>query len=84
MIAARHFAVLHDLVHDVASQIGRDREADALVAAGFTGQDGGVDAHQVAARVDERAARVAAVDGGVGLDEVFKALDAEARRAPWR
>ena len=80
-IAARDFTVLHDLVHDVVGQVGRDRETDALVAAGLTGQNGGVDTNQVAAGVDERAARIAAVNGGVGLDEVLKTLDAQARAA---
>ena len=47
----------------------RDREADALVAAGAR-EDQRVDADQVAAGVDQRAARVAGIDRGVGLDEV--------------
>jgi hypothetical protein len=56
--------------------VGRDREADALVAAGAR-QDRGVDADQVAVHVDQRAARVAGVDRRVGLDEVLVVLDAD-------
>ena len=36
-------------------------------------EDGGVDADDLAVEVEERAARVALVDGGVGLDEVLVA-----------
>ena len=58
-IAAAHFAGLHHLVHDVAGQIHRDGKADALIAAAVAGQNRGVDSDQFAARVDQRAARVA-------------------------
>ena len=34
-------------------------------------EDAGVDADQLAAAVDQRAAGVAGIDGGVGLDEVL-------------
>ena len=40
-------------------------------------EDRAVDADQVAGGVDERAAGVARVDRGVGLDEVLEAVDAE-------
>ena len=51
-----------------AGDVDRDGEADALAAAG----DGGVDADDLAARVEQRAAAVAGVDRGVGLDEVVE------------
>ena len=54
----------------MAREVARDGEADALVAAGLA-EDRGVDADQLAARVDQRAAGVARVDRGVGLDEVL-------------
>ena len=47
----------------------RDREADADRAARRR-DDGGVDADHLAVHVEQRAAGIAAVDGGVGLDEV--------------
>ncbi len=53
----------------VLGQVGRDREADADRAAGRR-VDGGVDADDLAVHVEQRAAGVAPVDGGVGLDEV--------------
>ena len=43
--------------------------------------DRGVDADQLAAQVDQRAARIARIDRGVGLDEVLVAFDAEAAAA---
>jgi hypothetical protein len=70
-----HGAVLHELLGDVAGGVDRDGEADADVATfgrGPLGQrgDGGVDADDLAVRVDQRPARVAGVDGRVGLDGV--------------
>src|SRR5208283_1347065 len=66
--------------HDVAGKVGGDGEADALVAA-RTAVDGGVDADEPAFDIHERAAGVAGVDGGVGLDEVFIVFDAEVAAA---
>ncbi len=34
-----------------------------------------IDAHQAASRVDQRAAGIAQIDGGVGLDEILVAVD---------
>src|SRR5262249_4740675 len=42
-------------------------------------QDGGVDSDQLTAQVDERAARIAGVDGGIRLDEVLVAVRIDAR-----
>ena len=72
--AARDGAGLDQAVHDAAREIDRDGEADADVAV-RSGEDGGVDADEPAAGVDERAAGVARVDGGVGLDEILVAGD---------
>jgi len=74
--AAAHLAFLHDaLEHDLGHRHG-DGEADAHAAARAR-IDRGVDAQQVAVDVDQRAARVAGVDGRVGLDEVLEVVDAE-------
>jgi hypothetical protein len=40
-------------------------------------QNGGVDADQFAAQIDQRTTGVAGVDRGVGLDEVLVAVDAQ-------
>ena len=48
--------------------VAGDGEADALVAAVVAG-DGDVDAHDAAMLVEERAAGIAGVDGGVGLEQ---------------
>ena len=66
----RHAAVSDQLVHDPAGQVDRDAEADAFVAAAVRG-DRVVDADHFALHVDERAARVAGVDRGVGLEEIL-------------
>jgi len=61
---------LHEIIDDVAHEIRRDREAHALEAAGAA-ENGGIEADQAAVDVDERAAGVAGIDGGVGLNEVL-------------
>ena len=63
---------------DDHEHVDGDGEADPLVAAGVAG-DGRVDADDLAAEVDQRAAAVAGIDGGVGLQEV---LEADRRRRP--
>jgi hypothetical protein len=57
---------------------GRDgnRKADADRAAGLR-IDRRIDAEQVAVGVDQRAARVAEVDRGIGLDEVLEMVDVQ-------
>src|SRR5690349_14479431 len=72
---AHYRAVRDDLVHHVARQLGRDGEAQADVAgdAALRVEAGGVDADQLALEVHQRAAGVARVDRGVGLDEVLVA-----------
>ena len=51
---------------DLLGHVDRDRKPDPLTG----GDDGGVDAHDLPLQVDQGAAAVAGVDGGVGLDEV--------------
>ena len=68
--------LLDQALHDGLGHVDGDGEADAHVAAGAAG-DGGVDADDLAVRVDQRAAAVAGVDGGVGLDEVLVVGDAD-------
>ncbi len=48
--------------------VRRDRKADALRTAGAR-EDRGVDADQAAGKIDQRAAGIAGIDRGVGLDE---------------
>jgi hypothetical protein len=56
-------AGLDDLIHDGLCHVDGDREPDALVAAAFAGENRGIDADQLAAGIDEGAARVARIDG---------------------
>ena len=66
-------AVLFELGDRALDRRDRDREADPVVGAGF-GLDLLVDADHLGLGVEQRAARVAGVDRGVGLD---RALDLE-------
>ena len=68
--------LVEDLVHHAAHQVHRDREADALDAE-ILGEHRGVDADQLAAGIDQRAAGIADVDGRVGLDEILEGRHAE-------
>src|SRR3546814_15199444 len=60
---------------DLGGQVRGDREAQADVAGHRAArvEAGGVDADQLAGEVDQRAAGVARIDRGVGLDEVLEA-----------
>ena len=69
--AAGDRAAGDDLFEHTARDRHRDREPDAERAARAR-VDRGVDADQMAGAVDQRAARVAGVDRGVGLDEVLE------------
>ena len=53
-----------------------NRKADALRAAGAR-EDRGVDADELAAEIDQRAAGIAGIDRGVGLDEELIVGDAD-------
>ena len=59
------------VVVDLDDGVGGHGEAHALIAARL-GEDGGVDADDLAVHVQQRAAGVAGVDGRVGLDEVLE------------
>ena len=63
-------AAFDELVGDDHHHVDGNREADAFVAAAGAG-DGRVDADHFAAQVEQRAAAVAGIDGGVGLQEVL-------------
>ena len=45
-------------------------ETYALVTAG-AGKDRGVDAEKLSIQINKRSARVAGIDGRIGLDEIF-------------
>src|ERR1700722_5914378 len=64
-------SVLAHLGDDPGRIVRRDREAEARVAALLTSKDRPVDADHPALRVEEGAARIAAIDRGVGLDKVI-------------
>jgi hypothetical protein len=66
-----------DLLHDAPHEVDRYRKTDALRAAVGAIQYRCIDADQIAVCVDERAARIAEVDGGIGLNEILKCHDAE-------
>lgn len=63
-----HLAVCHDLLLDSGRYINRNRKRHTLIAAA-AGVDLRIDADHLAAGIKQRAARVAGVDGDVGLDE---------------
>mmetsp|Transcript_21570 Transcript_21570/g.44074 ORF Transcript_21570/g.44074 Transcript_21570/m.44074 type:complete len:223 (+) Transcript_21570:106-774(+) len=72
-------AVSEDLAYDARDGVDGDGEADTHVGTDAAGRiDHRVDSDQPAGGVEERPARVARVDGGVGLDAV---LDRPATRA---
>ena len=75
--AAVNLAELDDLAGKVLQHVRGDGEADSDIAAA-RGDDGGVHADELALEVHKRAARIAAVDGGISLDEVLEVLDIEA------
>ena len=63
-------------MHDLLGRRDRDGKANAHAAA-RPGINGRVDAHQVAIHIHQCTARVAGVDGSIGLDEVFERVDAQ-------
>src|SRR5262245_43950867 len=65
--AAAHLAELAQLIDDGDRVLGRDRKADADRAARWR-VDRRVDADDLAVHVEQRAAGIAAVDRGIGLD----------------
>ena len=75
--AAYHVAVRQDLLHDAAHQIDGNGKADAFGSPVGAVQHGGIDADQIAVGVDERAAGIAEIDGGIGLDEILEGGEAK-------
>src|SRR5690606_26171733 len=75
-----HAAELDQVVHHFPRHRSWRGKADALPAA-VTGKDGGIDADQVAARVDQGAAGVAAIDRRIGLDKALEGGNAEVAAA---
>src|SRR5581483_4372960 len=71
-------AVLDELVHHAVGHVHRNCEADADVAAA-AGEDGRVDADQLASQIDESAAGVAWIDRRIGLNEVLVPVGIDAR-----
>src|SRR6202051_821841 len=67
--AAAEFAELPQRIDDAGHRLRRHRKADADRTAGGR-DDQRVDADYLAVEVEQRAAGIAAVDGGVGLDVV--------------
>ena len=55
----------------------RNGEPDSLVAPRVSGDDSCVDTDQVTFIIDQCAARIARIDGRIGLDKVFHLLDSE-------
>jgi len=82
-LRARASRVLQEVVDHPPREIAGNGEPDALIAAALA-EDGRVDANQLAARVDQRAAGVAWVDRRIGLNEVFVSGDAKAGPAQRR
>ena len=70
---AGDFAVGDELIVNHDHGGGGQREADTFESAA-AGVDGGVDADYFASHVHERAARIAGVDGGIGLNEALKLM----------
>ena len=69
-------AVFDDGVHHLQGQFARNGKADALRATGL-GENRGVDADQIAQRIDQGATGVAGVDRRIGLDKVFVVVQAQ-------
>src|SRR5690606_34559991 len=74
--AASDVAGGDDLLEDGLRGRGRYGKAYSQRTAGL-GINGGIDADEPALGIDQRPARIARVDGGVGLDEVLVDVDAQ-------
>src|SRR6185312_8440722 len=69
-------AGLKDAFHHAAGEVNRHGETNSLIATSAT-KDGGVEADEPAFGINQRAAGISGIDGGVGLDEVLDVFDAE-------
>src|SRR5438094_8026635 len=74
--SARYRAVLLQLSHDVTDEIHGNGKAYPLIPSA-SGKNRRVDPNQFAPGVDQSAARVSGIDGGVGLDEVLIIFNAQ-------
>src|SRR5579883_1381623 len=78
-IAARNMAGLDQLIHDRLGEVGGNRKAQADVAAfsakrTSSGQNQRIHADHLAVGINKSSARVAGIDGGVGLDEALNGI----------
>ena len=64
------------MFHDLICHVDRNGKPDADVATAL-GIDCSIDADQLAAQINQRAAGVSGVDRGIGLDQVFVPSDTE-------
>ncbi len=67
--ATHDFALVAQLRQQFFDGVGRDGKADADIAAGLA-KDRGVDAHDFAAQIEQRAARVTWIDRSISLNKV--------------
>ncbi len=73
--AARDRTFVDDLGHDVFGHVARDRKTDSHVAAAAR-DNRCIDPDHFAFQVQQRSARIAGIDRGIGLDEIFEIGDA--------
>src|SRR5580704_18453100 len=69
--SAGNLSGLENLLHHRARHIDRHREADSLIASASIADDRGIDANQLAARVDQSSSGVPGIDRSIGLNEVL-------------
>src|SRR4051794_32544666 len=69
--------MVQNLLHHIAGHVDGHRKTNSLVSAGAVRKDGGVNANEFAAIVNERAAGISGIDGSVSLDEIFIILDTQ-------
>ncbi len=74
-LSTLHLAVPGQLGGDRLDHVGRDGETDSHVPG--SSDDGGIDTNELAPGGHQCAPGITGVDGGIGLDEVLVALDAE-------
>jgi len=74
---ALHPSELDEIVGHTPGEVGGNRESNPLVALASLGHDEGVHPDDFPVNVDERAARIPPVDGGVGLDEILVAAEVD-------
>src|SRR5450830_1575920 len=66
--ATRDLAMLQQLLFNLHGYINRNRERQTLIAAGLD-VDLRIDANHIALQIEQRTARIAGIDGDVGLNE---------------